>query len=113
MLDSLIDDDDDYLLHVAVVVVAVAVAVVAVVVVVVELQPLLRLELLLGQLLVLGPFVEHVDVELPLPLLEQLQLGQMDGQMDQMDLMHLHDVDQAHQMQLQLLMLQVKKMDLD
>ncbi len=63
MLDSLIDDDDDYLLHV-VAVAAAAVVVVAVVVVV--QQPLeLRLELLLQQLLVLGPSVEHVDVELP------------------------------------------------
>jgi hypothetical protein len=71
--------------------------------------------LLLGQRLqlVLVPFVEHVDVEQPLPLLEQLQLGQMDDQMGRMDLMHWHGVDPMHQKQLQLLMLQVKKMDLD
>jgi len=44
-------------------------------------------------------------------LLEQLQLGQMDEQMGQMDLMDFHDVDQVHQKQL--LMLQVTKRDLD
>jgi hypothetical protein len=114
MLDSL-TDDDDYLLHGVVVAVVDVVVVVAAVVVVVVVVGLLRLQLLerLQQLLVLGPFVEHVDVELPLPLLGQLQLVQMDDQMDQMDLMHWHDVDQGHQKQLQLLMLPVRKTDLD
>ena len=117
MLGSLIDGDDDYWLHVvaavAVVVVVVAAAVAAAaVVVVVVLQPALLPE---PQLLALalGPFVEHVDAELPLPLLEQLQLAQMDDQMDQRDSLHCHDVDRAHQKQRQLLMLPVKRMDLD
>ena len=96
-----------------VVVVAVVVDVVDVVVVVVELQQLVQQQQLEQQplLLGLGPFVEHVDVEQLKPWLVLLQLGQMDGQRDQMDSMDFHDEDQVNRMQLP--MLPVMKMDLE